>query len=116
MPENKRLLTEKESRAEEAKHVLSCAECSSEDGPSDDSAGEHIVAVYEAIAVAQDAKTAAAKDTEWRGKVAEVVTQGNRVMALLEKYGGSIVPHLMDNDENAGEALREALRQLDTEA
>ena len=31
------------------------------------------------------------------------------VMDTLEQYGGSIVPHLMDTDENAGQRLREAL-------
>jgi len=32
------------------------------------------------------------------------------VMALLEKHGPSIVPHLMDTDDNAGEWLRSLLR------
>jgi len=29
-----------------------------------------------------------------------------RMMALLRKHGGAIVPHLLDNDENAGEEVR----------
>jgi len=35
------------------------------------------------------------------------------VMAYLEQHGPSIVPHLLDTDENPGERLREALRQYD---
>jgi hypothetical protein len=31
------------------------------------------------------------------------------VMAALEKFGGSIVPHLMDTDMNAGQRLRDAI-------
>lgn len=61
------------------------------------------------VAKAQDAKT----DAEWREKVDAVVRHGRKVMQLLEEYGGSIVPHLMDNDENAGEYFRESLRQLE---
>ncbi len=31
----------------------------------------------------------------------------NEVMNLLEEHGGSIVPHLLDSDDNAGERLRQ---------
>lgn len=37
--------------------------------------------------------------------------KGKRVMDLLEKHGGSIVPHLLDTDENAGQEFREALSE-----
>lgn len=31
------------------------------------------------------------------------------VMDLLREYGASIVPHLMDSDQNAGQRLRDAI-------
>lgn len=33
------------------------------------------------------------------------------VMDMLKEYGPSIVPHLMDNDDNAGEELRQAIEK-----
>ena len=36
-----------------------------------------------------------------------------KVMALLEKNGGSIVPHLLDTDENDGEFLRQAIAKME---
>jgi hypothetical protein len=36
-----------------------------------------------------------------------------KVMTALEKHGGSIVPHLMDTDDNAGQELREALAKAE---
>ena len=33
------------------------------------------------------------------------------VMAALEEYGPSIVPHLLDTDENDGQRLRDALAE-----
>lgn len=38
-----------------------------------------------------------------------VVDAAREVMAALEEHGGSIVPHLMDTDDNAGQRLRDAL-------
>jgi hypothetical protein len=35
-----------------------------------------------------------------------------RVMDLLEEHGASILPHLLDTDENAGQQLREALEEV----
>lgn len=32
------------------------------------------------------------------------------VMEILERGGGSIVPHLLDTDDNAGQKLREAIQ------
>lgn len=43
----------------------------------------------------------------------EVAEYAREVMSYLEKYGSSIVPHLLDTDENPGERLRDALRKLD---
>jgi hypothetical protein len=40
-----------------------------------------------------------------------VEVSAREVMDLLEKHGPSIVPHLLDDDENAGERLRTALRE-----
>ena len=45
--------------------------------------------------------------------LSDVATLAGSVMRHLEAYGPSIVPHLMDTDDNAGEYLRRALRDLD---
>lgn len=39
----------------------------------------------------------------------EVAEAAKIVMDLLEEHGPSIVPHLLDTDENAGQRLRTAL-------
>lgn len=39
----------------------------------------------------------------------EVVEHAARVMALLAAHGQSIVPHLLDSDDNAGQRLRTAI-------
>ena len=39
----------------------------------------------------------------------DLLESSQKVMSLLEKHGSSIVPHLMDTDENAGEELRQAI-------
>ncbi len=39
----------------------------------------------------------------------ELLEYSKKVMALLDKLGGSIVPHLLDTDENDGEFLRQAI-------
>jgi hypothetical protein len=41
-----------------------------------------------------------------------VEREARSVMDALAEYGPSIVPHLMDTDENAGERLRAALRPV----
>lgn len=33
-------------------------------------------------------------------------------MKTLEEYGPSIVPHLMDSDDNEGERLRQVIRAI----
>ncbi|CAN7602494.1 hypothetical protein [Bosea sp. LjRoot237] len=43
----------------------------------------------------------------------DVVEHAKRVMALLAKHGPSIVPHLMDSDDNAGQRLRDALAKAE---
>ena len=40
-----------------------------------------------------------------------LLAAATEVMALLERYGPSIVPHLMDSDDNPGESLRAAIRE-----
>jgi chromosome segregation ATPase len=45
----------------------------------------------------------AAQDVKW---------YGGMVMEMLEEHGPSIVPHLIDTDDNAGEHFRDALRRL----
>ncbi len=42
----------------------------------------------------------------------EIAINANEVMECLEEYGASIVPHLMDTDENSGERLRQLLKEL----
>jgi len=39
----------------------------------------------------------------------ELYEASKEVMALLKQYGGAIVPHLLDTDDNPGEFLRQAL-------
>lgn len=41
-----------------------------------------------------------------------IAREAQRVMDTLAEYGPSIVPHLMDTDNNAGERLRQALAEL----
>jgi hypothetical protein len=43
----------------------------------------------------------------------EVARQARFVMAALEDHGASIVPHLLDTDDNAGQYLRDALEALE---
>lgn len=45
------------------------------------------------------------------GKLAEAADE---VMKKLEQHGPSIVPHLLDTDENAGERLREVITEAKT--
>ena len=43
----------------------------------------------------------------------EIAEHGRMVIGALEIHGSSIVPHLLDTDDNAGERLRKALERLD---
>lgn len=45
------------------------------------------------------------------GRLREALRLGKVVMDLLDKHGPSIVPHLLDTDENAGQRFRAALNQ-----
>lgn len=58
-----------------------------------------IAAIERVIATAQDA--VAERNALHR--------EARRVMDLLEEYGPSIVGHLLDTDDNAGQRLRELL-------
>jgi hypothetical protein len=42
----------------------------------------------------------------------QLATAAKRVMDLLEQHGPSIVPHLMDDDDNAGQRLRELIADV----
>lgn len=42
-------------------------------------------------------------------KLADLARKAEAVMDSLAAFGGSIVPHLLDTDENAGERLRAAV-------
>jgi len=46
-----------------------------------------------------------------REELREVLRDAGRVMGLLAEHGASILPHLMDDDENPGERLRQAVRR-----
>lgn len=39
----------------------------------------------------------------------DLLSAAREVMEALEKYGASIVPHLIDTDMNAGKRLRDAI-------
>lgn len=39
----------------------------------------------------------------------QLLAAAKEVMSLLREYGPSIVPHLMDSDQNAGQRLRDAI-------
>lgn len=43
----------------------------------------------------------------------DLLAEAKQVMALLERHGPSIVPHLLDNDQNAGERLRAAIAKAE---
>jgi hypothetical protein len=43
------------------------------------------------------------------GRLHRVEQHARAVMGLLEKHGPSIVPHLLDTDDNPGQRLREAM-------
>ena len=45
----------------------------------------------------------------------EVVRYASSVMELLALHGASIVSYLLDNDDNAGECLRQALSAMQEE-
>ncbi len=51
--------------------------------------------------------------TRLRALNAELLTAAREVMRLLEEHGPSIVPHLMDDDENAGQRLRDAIAKAE---
>lgn len=42
----------------------------------------------------------------------DLYTASKRVMDTLSQHGASIVPHLLDTDDNAGEVLRQMLREV----
>ena len=50
-----------------------------------------------------------AKFVRLKAANAELVEHAGKVMELLKEHGPSIVPHLMDTDDNAGQYLRDAL-------
>lgn len=50
-----------------------------------------------------------AEHSEMYGVAKELAEAAASVMQHLERHGPSIVPHLMDTDENAGQRLRAAL-------
>lgn len=43
----------------------------------------------------------------------DLYKNAKEVMAALEEHGASIVPHLLDTDDNAGQRLREAIAKAD---
>jgi hypothetical protein len=43
----------------------------------------------------------------------EIIRYAKLVMADLQEHGPSIVPHLLDNDDNDGERLRVALAKIE---
>jgi hypothetical protein len=43
----------------------------------------------------------------------ELLECAKAVMDMLKKHGPSIVPHLMDSDENAGQRLRDAIAKAE---
>lgn len=52
-----------------------------------------------------------ARNEMLREELREVLRDAGRVMGLLAEHGASILPHLMDDDENPGERLRQAVRR-----
>ena len=46
---------------------------------------------------------------------ADLLAAAEAVMADLEEYGSSIVPHLIDTDENDGQRLRDAIAAVKAE-
>jgi len=46
----------------------------------------------------------------------KLLNAAKQVMEILGQYGASAVPHLMDTDDNAGQALRDAIAEATGEA
>lgn len=44
-----------------------------------------------------------------------LLAAAKEVIAALEEHGGSIVPHLLDTDMNAGQRLRDAIAGFETQ-
>ena len=42
-----------------------------------------------------------------------LLAAAKEVMAALQEHGSSIVPHLMDSDQNAGQRLRDAIAEAE---
>ena len=45
-------------------------------------------------------------------KLQHMAILASAVMGLLDQYGASIVPYLVDSDDNTGEYLRQAVRTV----
>lgn len=50
-----------------------------------------------------------------KGTIYFLIQYGQAVMDALKQYGPSIVPHLLDNDENDGERFRQTLAKAKLE-
>ena len=53
----------------------------------------------------------AAPDGKEVKRLREALKLGKIVMDILDEHGPSIVPHLLDTDENAGQRFRAALKE-----
>jgi hypothetical protein len=50
-------------------------------------------------------------EDELRADYVRLATSAKRVMDMLEEHGPSVVPHLIDTDDNPGQFLREDISQ-----
>ena len=53
------------------------------------------------------------ESSDLRALNAEMAKAAKEVMDALDKHGPSIVPHLVDTDENAGQRLRELIAKAE---
>jgi hypothetical protein len=52
-------------------------------------------------------------DAHFMAAASGLLAPAKQVMAMLEEHGPSIVPHLLDSDENAGQRLRDAIAAVE---
>jgi hypothetical protein len=71
--------------------------------------GAHATVTLPDEVVAKLAAALASRDPEAAKLIEQLVREGSAVMRLLEEHGPSIVPHLLDTDDNAGQRFRDAL-------
>lgn len=90
---------------------INCVYCGHRYGPND---GNHLVSMREALweHIAICSKHPLSLALVENEKLREVASAARAVMKTLAHHGPSVVPHLLDTDDNPGERCRQALREV----